>query len=263
MTATRARPAADVLARAHLLRQSPIWPATRDLLAAYCSTPRVLVETILIAAFYAFACRGAMRAPALFQAAASGLSLEAVVSGYLLGDFALRVENARSLLARCEQPLFARALALTTLALRLGACLLLLALVLLSGRLASASTGGVVAGIAGLVADTTLVALLALLLSTPVVSIRARIVFFAWLTVALASYGEVPLAGVLGLARLPLLPVAACYQLSQTGTLTWGALLALLLVAVYVAVLARLATARLARPISNDTPGAKPEAVGA
>jgi hypothetical protein len=108
--------------------------------------------------------------------------------------------------------------------------------------------GQLVAGTLGLLAVCLLVAALALVLSPPVSSRGIQIVFLLWLVAAFSSYAEVgSLAGALAIARPPLLPVVACLELSTTGLANVPGLLALLLVAAYIAMLLWLAERLFAR----------------
>jgi hypothetical protein len=62
-----------------------------------------------------------------------------------------------------------------------------------------------------------------------------RILFLAWLAVVLYSNTSLgPVAAFLGVTRIPLMPLAACYNFGTTATFDWAGLLALVLMVVYV-----------------------------
>jgi hypothetical protein len=85
-------------------------------------------------------------------------------------------------------------------------------------------------------------------LSVPVATRRGQIVFLAWLVAVLYSNSNLsPAAGFLAVSRIPLAPLAACYNLGATGTMSWYGLLMLALAVGYVVGLALLAEFWLAR----------------
>lgn len=104
------------------------------------------------------------------------------------------------------------------------------------------------AGTLGFLVTCTLVAALVVVLSPPIATRLWQIGFLAWLVAALApdaTFG--PLAPLLGWARLPLLPIVACYNFGQTGVVGGQGLLMLAVMAGYVAGLTWLAGHLLAR----------------
>lgn len=104
------------------------------------------------------------------------------------------------------------------------------------------------AGTLGLLANCALVAALVVVLSPPIASRAVQIGFLVWLVAALvpaASSG--PVAPVLAWARLPLLPIVACYNFGQTGVVGLPGLLMLAVMGGYLAGLTWLAGRLLAR----------------
>lgn len=88
---------------------------------------------------------------------------------------------------------------------------------------------------------------LAIALCPPIATRMEQIGFLAWLVAAIYSYTSGPLAQVLEVLRLPLLPFGAGYNSSVTGVLDWSDALALVIEVYYIAGLIWLAESRMAR----------------
>lgn len=98
------------------------------------------------------------------------------------------------------------------------------------------------AGMVGLLANTVLVAALTVALAPPLGTQAARLVFLAWLCLALYSYIATDFLGsVLTVVRLPLLPFAAGYSFGQSGVIGAAGVLALGVEAAYIGALIALA----------------------
>jgi hypothetical protein len=118
-------------------------------------------------------------------------------------------------------------LAMTAISASLILAVLFLALI--TGRFVDTEPGPLVAGAIGLLANCILVGTLTMTLSTPATTAAIRRIFLVWLILAFASYQTSDILAVLLFpARLPLLPVAACYDFGNSGSIGWGGLLALL-----------------------------------
>jgi len=103
-------------------------------------------------------------------------------------------------------------------------------------------------GAIGLLANCIIISTLTVALSVPVATRRVQIVFLAWLVAVLYSNSNLgPVAGFLAVSRIPLAPLAACYNFGATGTMSWYDLLMLALAVGYVVGLALLAEFWLAR----------------
>src|SRR5262249_26905052 len=89
-------------------------------------------------------------------------------------------------------------------------------------RFTAASWGDLVAGMLGLLLSCTLLGVLPLILSSPPAPPDLRLVALIVLVLGLASYNVTgALANLLLIARLPLLPLVACYTLSQGNANVW------------------------------------------
>jgi hypothetical protein len=111
----------------------------------------------------------------------------------------------------------------------------MLFLALVTERFVDTGPGPLVAGAIGLLANCILIGTLTMTLSTPATTAAMRRIFLVWLILAFASYqASGILAVVIFPARLLLLPVAACYDFGNSGSIGWGGLLALLVQAGFV-----------------------------
>lgn len=163
----------------------------------------------------------------------------------------------RAFLARAYLPLahlssrgiYVRGIFLAAAFLRLPLYLELLALYFFQHHsLAADWPAALLAGSIGLLANCTLVAAIALVLAPPIATRIELIVFLFWLCLALTSFTlEGPLDVVLTPLRWPLLPLIACYNFGQTGSIDGWGVVALVAMAAYVVGLVRLAEALLAR----------------
>lgn len=95
----------------------------------------------------------------------------------------------------------------------------------------------IVVGMLGLLANCVLIAVVTVLLSPPIATRFNQIIFLFWLVLALSSYTNLGwISTALGVARLPLLLVVACYDLGARGVIDWlGALEYLLTLGAIVA----------------------------
>jgi hypothetical protein len=120
-------------------------------------------------------------------------------------------------------------LVLAMAAISASLILLVLVLALITERFADTGPGPLIAGAIGLLANCILVGTLTMTLSTPATTTAMRRIFLVWLVLAFASYqASGVLAVLLFPARLLILPVAACYDFGNSGSIGWGGLLALL-----------------------------------
>lgn len=132
---------------------------------------------------------------------------------------------------------FVRGLALTMAALEVATVALLLAALLLFGRIQDGGAGIFFAGAVGLLANcVALGVLVGALLG--VMTQRFCIVALAWLVAGLWSYSaHPPLRDILFVARLPLIPFGTLYNAGATGAFGWRGALALLCEAGLIALL--------------------------
>ena len=141
---------------------------------------------------------------------------------------------------------YSRGLMLATALLRVPLLIFMLVLVLITQQLIDPSASSLLIGIIGLLPNCIVVAVLTVVLSSPMATRLKRIIFLAWLAVVLFAQSPVfwlpeALISVLRVASLPLLPLIACYNISVTGTIGLAGALGLVMEVVYVVALALLA----------------------
>ena len=141
---------------------------------------------------------------------------------------------------------YCRGLMLATALLRVPLLLLMVGLVLITGQLIDPAAGSLLLGIIGLLPNCIVVAVLTVVLSSPVATRLKRIIFLAWLALVLFAYSPVfwlpeAVVSVLRVASVPLLPLIACYNISVTGMLGLAGALGLVVEGIYVVVLALIA----------------------
>ncbi|PWT70373.1 MAG: hypothetical protein C5B60_12255 [Chloroflexi bacterium] len=131
--------------------------------------------------------------------------------------------------------------------LRIPLFALLLLLTLGTGKLLHPTAGWLLLGSLGAVMNCLVIVALAIALCPPIATRVEQIGFLAWLVAAVYSYTGGPLAPVLALLRLPLLPFGASYNFSVTGVLDWTGAVSLVIEVLYIAGLIWLAESRMAR----------------
>jgi hypothetical protein len=221
----------------------------------------VLLVLMLFVALFNFPGQG--DAHYLFSAGSLTLGGEAVLATAILMQRAFRTGAYLSLARLTGRTAYIRGQILAASVLRLPLYLLLLVLYLythglphpgytipLHGAAAAPMSVRLLAtlfGSVGLLANCLMLVALTAALSAPVSTRIELIGFLAWLVVALSSYASAgPFAPLLSVARLPLLPVAACFNLGIGGSLSWQEVAALLVQAGYVAALVLFAQWQLA-----------------
>lgn len=141
---------------------------------------------------------------------------------------------------------YSRGLMLATAALRIPIFLFMLLLVLIAHRLINPTVDNIFIGAIGLLPTTILVSVLTVTLSSPISTRLTRILFLAWIAVVLFSISPIfiipsPVLNVLGIVRIPIWPISACYQMSISGTMSLTGVVGMLLIGVYIVGLALIA----------------------
>ena len=139
-----------------------------------------------------------------------------------------------------------RGLILATALLRIPLFLFFLLLVLLAHRLTDPTLDAVIVGSLGLLPLTILAAAMTVAFTSPIGTRRKRILLLAWLVVVLFSLSPIILLpsqvlAVLSIARIPLAPIAVCYNVSANGSFDLSSLWGFPLVAAYISGLVLLA----------------------
>jgi hypothetical protein len=238
------------------LWRAPSVSVARLTLASYARSGWLWGEVVFVLGLYAifFLVFGGDMAY-FYGTATEGLGALAILGTAIMVHRALGACAYLPLARLSARAAYTRGLLLASGTLRVLLFVLLLVLVVVSGRVHGATVGGMLVGAVGLLADCLALAALTVALSPPIATRLARIVFLAWLVLALYSstgFGLLaagsagPLAAILAVIRLPLLPLAACYSFGIDGRIGWYGLWALIVVAAYIAGWAVLADRWLA-----------------
>ncbi|MEO6893157.1 MAG: hypothetical protein ABI456_25280 [Ktedonobacteraceae bacterium] len=193
-----------------------------------------------------------------YGTAGQGLGAIAILGTIVMGQRALNARVYLPLARLTSRGSYTRGLMLATGVLRIPLFLLLLLLAMLyhghTARLCTpvcidgATLGNMLPGALGLLANCIVVSTLVIAFSAPIARRPARIALLAWIAAMLySSTSPDPVAAVLGVTRLPLIPLATSYALGTTAVLSWPALLALLAEVAYIIGLALLARYWMAR----------------
>ncbi|MDQ2714591.1 MAG: hypothetical protein M3Z08_06765 [Chloroflexota bacterium] len=193
-----------------------------------------------------------------YSTAGQGLAAIAILGTIVMGQRALNARVYLPLARLTSRGSYIRGLMLATGVLRIPLFLLLLLLAMLyhghTARLCTpvciegATLGSMLPGALGLLANCIVISTLVIAFSAPIASRFARIMLLAWIAAILYSNTSLgPVAAMLGVTRLPLIPLATSYALGTAAVLDWPALLALLTEVAYVSGLALLAQYWMAR----------------
>jgi len=227
--------------------RAPEVVVARHALASYLRCGWLWGESLVVLALYVVAFRPfAVRSDNFFGIATLGLGALAFVGTILLVRRALRARAYLSLARLPSRATYLRGLALAAGGLRVPLFLLLLLPELLLRGLLDPSLAGILVGSLGLLLDTFILSALALVLTPPVTTRVAWIVFLAWLVGALTSYTNPPMAPWLAALQLPLQPFLGCFTIATTGSLTWSNAWAPSLAILSVVALIAFAQARFA-----------------
>jgi hypothetical protein len=235
------------------LLADPALRVARVALGRYALSSWVLVDLVGISVIWASAFRGTVTPASFFEAANIGLILLAILGAYGIVQVVPPSVYLR-LVPRRDYRAALGGIVLANAVVRAAVALALLLLTLVLHDLTYATAAGVLVGMLGLVANSVLIGTLAVALAPPIAGRVWRVGVLVVVLLALYSYQvSGPLGQVLAVTRVVLLPIAACYNLGQTGALDRAGLLALVAVAALVAGMVYLAAGALTR--RHTSPG--------
>lgn len=236
----------------------PAITIARFTLASYIRSGWILGDIIFVWLLYAaFFFEFGGNVGYFFGTAGQGLGALAILGTVVMGQRAMNARVYLPLARITSRSSYIRGLVLATGVLRVPAFLLLLLLASsyhhfspppctgpggVGGCIAGATPGNITLGALGLVANCIVISTLVVTFSAPIATRLARILLLAWVAAVLYSNTALgPVAAVLSITRIPLMPLAACYNLGANGSIGWPGLLALLIAAAYVVGLTLLA----------------------
>ena len=230
------------------LWRAPSVTLARIILEGYVRSGWVWGEVVLVLAQFAALMEFAGNTSYWFDTLALGLGGQAILGTALMVHRAFGARAYLPLTRLAHRAPYPRALVLASSALRVPLFALYLLCILLSGRLTNPTPGGIFSGTVGLLAGSMVLVAATVLLSPHIATRLHRILFLVWLVLALATFGyDGPLAPLVAMTHLPLLPIAASFAFGARGAIGWPGLGALALDALLVGALILLAQALFAR----------------
>ena len=222
------------------LWQTPDFTVARLTLESYFRSGWMWTEFVLVLVFFA-ALFFPFQEDVPYFYGTSNWDLSAIA---ILGA-AIMVRQATSartyvLLARLSaRASYSRGLMLATAVLRIPIFLFMLLLVLLAHRLINPTVDKMIVGAIGVLPTTILVSILTVALSSPMAIRLYRILFLVWIAVVLFSISRIfalpaSVLNILGIVRIPLWPISACYQVSVSGTIGLTGVVGLLIEVGYI-----------------------------
>ena len=238
----------------------PSITVARFTLRSYIRSGWILGDIVLVWLLYAaFFFQFGGNAAYFYTTAGQGLGVLAILGTVVMVQRAMNARVYLPLARLTSRSPYVRGLILATGVLRVPLFLMLMLLALsyhqfsppkcfIGDCIEGATVANMTIGAIGLLANCIIISTLTVVLSVPVATRRVQIVFLAWLVAVLYSNSNLgPAAGLLAVSRIPLAPLAACFALGATGTISWYSLLMLALAAGYVMGLTLLAEFWLAR----------------
>src|SRR5215467_1620212 len=239
----------------HETRPAPMWniapsfkgfcrlpsvTVARFTLRSYIRSGWILGDIVLVWLLYAaFFFQFGGNAAYFYTTAGQGLDVLTILGTVVMTQRAMNARVYLPLARLTSRSSYVRGLILATGVLRVPLFLMLMLLALsyhqfsppkcfIGDCIEGATVANMTIGAIGLLANCIIISTLTVVLSRPVATRRVQIVFLAWLVAVLYSNSNLgPVAGFLAVSRIPLAPLAACYNLG--ATMSWYGLLMLAL----------------------------------
>jgi len=237
----------ETLASLRSFWRTPSLTIARLTLESYFRSGWIWAEFVLVLVFFAALFFPFQEDVAYFHGTSNwDLSAIAVLGAAIMVRQATSARTYVLLARLSSRASYSRGLMLAAAALRAPIFLFMLLLVLLAHRLINPTADKMFIGAIGLLPTTILVSVLTVALSSPIATRLIRILFLTWIAVVLFSISPIftlptSVQNVLGIVRIPLWPISACYQVSVSGTIGLSGVLGMFLIAVYIIGLALIA----------------------
>lgn len=226
----------------------PSLTVARFTLVSYVRSGWILGDVVFVWLLYAiFFLEFGGNVSYFFGTAGQGLGVLAILGTVVMVQRAMNARVYLPLSRLTSRSAYIRGLVIATGILRVPLFLMLMLLALsyhhfspppcegIGQCIEGATMSNMTIGAVGLLANCIVIATLIVTFSAPIATRRARILLLVWFAAVLYSNTSPgPVAAVLGVTRIPLIPLAICFNLGATGPIDWSGAAALLMMAVYV-----------------------------
>lgn len=226
----------------------PSMTLARFTLVSYMRSGWILGDVVFVWLLYAiFFLEFGGNVSYFFGTAGQGLGALAILGTVVMVQRAMNARVYLPLSRLTSRSAYMRGLVIATGVLRVPLFLMLMLLAMsyhqyspppctgIGGCIAGATVSNIAIGALGLLANCIVISTLIVTFSAPIATRRARIILLLWFAAVLYSNSSPgPVAAVLGVSRIPLLPLAICYNFGTTGSIGWMGVGALLMMVVYV-----------------------------
>jgi hypothetical protein len=233
----------------------PSLTIARFTLISYIRSGWILVDIVFVWLLYAiFFFEFGGNVSYFFGTSGQGLGALAIIGTVIMTQRAMNAHVYLPLSRITSRSSYIRGLVIATGVLRVPSYLLLLLLASsfhqyspppctgFLGCISGATIGNMVVGSIGLLANCILISTLMVTFSAPIATRLARIVLLAWLAVMLYSNSTIgPVAGILSVTRIPLIPLTICYDFGTTHQIGWSGFVGLVIMVLCIVGLTLLA----------------------
>lgn len=253
-------PSAATFDVASLLREFwrlPSMTVARFTLLSYVRSGWILGDIVIVWLLYAaFFLEFGGNVAYFFGTAGQGLGALAIIGPVVMVQRAMNARVYLPLSRMTSRSSYIRGLVIAAGVLRLPLNVMMMLLALgyhnfePSFGIEGATVTNMTVGMLGLLVACVILSTLTVAFSAPIATRLARIGLLAWLAAVLYTStgpGSNPVATVLSVSRIPLIPLSACLNFGPAGSIDWSGLLALLIACGYIVGLTLLAEYWMAR----------------
>lgn len=239
-----------LMSAAHMLRELwrlPGMTVARFTLVSYIRSGWILGDVVFVWLLYAiFFLEFGGNVAYFYGTANQGLGVLAILGTVVMVQRAMNARVYLPLSRITSRSAYIRGLIIATAMLRIPLFLLLMVLAMLHHNFSppactigdciqGATLSNMLPGAIGLLANCTVISTLIVIFSAPIATRRARILLLLWFAAVLYSNTSLgPVAAVLSVVRIPLIPLTICYSLGTTQSIDWSGIGALAIMVVYV-----------------------------
>ena len=233
--------------------RSPTLVVARFALRSYVKSGWILGDIVFVWLAYAiFFFEFGGNVSYFFGTTGEALGVLSILSTIVMTQRAMSARVYLPLARLTSRSAYVRGIILASSVLRIPAFLLLMILAMSFHQfsppacnptcIADATFSNMTPGAIGLLVNCSILSTLTVLLSIPIATRRIQIIFLAWFALVLyTNTSDTLVATYFSWVRIPLAPLAACYNLGTTGVIEWYTLVLFLLAVGYIIALTMLA----------------------